>query len=227
VGGSVLIQATATDASGVDAVEFYVDGEIRCTDTILPYTCSWNTDLYGNGAHTLTTMAYDSWDNVGVSTSVGVTVYNAPAPSDIVVNGGFENGAGPWAYSGAASRGNGWKSANSGSAYAQLGGNNATGSVSQEVTIPSTAQGQYRFWYGVDTQEKGKSLGDYLFVEVDSGTPRPTTLVTLNNRDRAKKYKEAVFDLSKFRGQTVTLIFRVATDGSNPTTFYIDDVSLK
>jgi hypothetical protein len=40
-GGSVMLQATATDAMGVPTVTFTVDGEPVCVDDSPPYACEW------------------------------------------------------------------------------------------------------------------------------------------------------------------------------------------
>jgi subtilisin family serine protease len=226
VGGTVSIQASATDASGVSLVEFYVDGSLKCSDTTASYSCSWNTTTAANGAHTLTTKAYDPWNNIGNSTAVGVTVSNAPAPADVVVNGGFEGTPSPWVLSGAAAWATG-SSAHTGSGFAVLGNvDNAAGVVSQTISVPASAQGLLTFWLGTSTSERGNSESDFLYVEVVSGGT--TTLGTFSNRDRAKRggYVQESFSLSAWRGQTVTLRFRVSTDASRPTTFFVDDVSV-
>jgi hypothetical protein len=57
-------------------VEFYVDGTLLGTATAAPYSVSWNTTSVSNGAHSLTTKAYDPAGNVGTSTAVTVTVNN-------------------------------------------------------------------------------------------------------------------------------------------------------
>ncbi|HEX2731469.1 MAG TPA: Ig-like domain-containing protein, partial [Polyangiaceae bacterium] len=41
--GTTSITATASDVTGVDHVEFYVDGALLATDTTAPYAASWNT----------------------------------------------------------------------------------------------------------------------------------------------------------------------------------------
>lgn len=37
----VTIQASASDNVGVTKVEFYVEGNKKCTDTVAPYSCDW------------------------------------------------------------------------------------------------------------------------------------------------------------------------------------------
>ncbi|MGA7616040.1 MAG: Ig-like domain-containing protein [Thermoanaerobaculia bacterium] len=75
VGGTVTVTATATDDVGVTGVEFYLDGVLQATDTVAPYSWSWDT-TGADGAHSLQTRAYDAAANVGSSAIVTVTVNN-------------------------------------------------------------------------------------------------------------------------------------------------------
>ncbi len=76
VSGSVTVTASASDNVGVTAVEFYLDGVLRSTDTTSPYEWIWDTTGAANGAHTLSSRAQDAAGNVGVSADVGVSVNN-------------------------------------------------------------------------------------------------------------------------------------------------------
>jgi hypothetical protein len=69
---NVTISASATDSVAVSQVSFYVDGILKCTDTVSPYTCAWNTKKASVGAHTIKATA---WDSSGNSASVTETVY--------------------------------------------------------------------------------------------------------------------------------------------------------
>lgn len=72
--GTVGITATASDASGVTQVAFYLDGGLLGTDAASPYAYSWDTSTATEALHTLTVKATDTAGNVGTSTGVGVTV---------------------------------------------------------------------------------------------------------------------------------------------------------
>lgn len=74
VSGTVAIAATASDAIGIDRVEFLVDGTLLGSDASPPYAAAWNTANAGNGAHALQARAVDLADNVGTSAPVHVTV---------------------------------------------------------------------------------------------------------------------------------------------------------
>ena len=76
VSGTTTVSASASDNVGVTKVEFYVDGALAATDTSSPYSFSWNTTAATNGAHSLSSKAYDAAGNIGSSASVSVTVNN-------------------------------------------------------------------------------------------------------------------------------------------------------
>jgi beta-lactamase superfamily II metal-dependent hydrolase len=82
VSGTTAVNASASDNVGVTKVEFYLDGALQSTDTTSPYSWSWVTTASTNGAHSLTSKAYDAALNVGSSAAVNVTVNNA-LPIDI------------------------------------------------------------------------------------------------------------------------------------------------
>ena len=68
----VTLAATASDASGVQSVEFYVDGKLIATDTAVPYTASWNPRKAASGNHTVMVRAIDKAGNAA-SQSITLT----------------------------------------------------------------------------------------------------------------------------------------------------------
>ncbi|HZH18497.1 MAG TPA: Ig-like domain-containing protein [Archangium sp.] len=76
--GTVQVSATASDAHGVARVEFHDGAALLGTDTTAPYAVSWNSATGADGAHTLTTRAYDTAGNVRTSTAVVVNTDNTP-----------------------------------------------------------------------------------------------------------------------------------------------------
>ncbi len=88
VSGTIIVAASATDNMGVTKVEFYVDGAMKAADTASPYSFSWDTASVPNGAHSLMAQAYDTGNNVGVSSPITVTVNNADItpPAVSIVN---------------------------------------------------------------------------------------------------------------------------------------------
>ncbi len=80
VSGVTTVTASASDNVGVTKVEFYLDGALTATDTASPYSWSWSTTTSTNGAHALTSKAYDAAANSTVSAAVSVTVSNDTTP---------------------------------------------------------------------------------------------------------------------------------------------------
>ena len=90
--GSVTFNATATDNVGVTKVEFYVDGALKSTSTVAPYTVAFDSTTLTNAAHSLTAKAYDAANNIGTSIAVSFTISNtsggglpAVPPSHVVL----------------------------------------------------------------------------------------------------------------------------------------------
>lgn len=82
LGSTQTITATATDTdSDITKVEFYVDGTLKSTDTTSPYSYAWPTTGVSVGSHSLTTKAYDTYNNTGNSTAVSVNVRDSTAPT--------------------------------------------------------------------------------------------------------------------------------------------------
>jgi len=86
VKGSVTVSASATDNVGVSKVSFFVDGVLKATDTVAPFSYSWDTTLASNWAHSLSAKAYDAAGNVGSSSNLAVKVSNVTStvPSDSI-----------------------------------------------------------------------------------------------------------------------------------------------
>jgi hypothetical protein len=58
----LTIEANASDnESGIDRVEFFVDGVLKGTDTSAPYSYDWREII--SGKHTITVKAYDNAEN--------------------------------------------------------------------------------------------------------------------------------------------------------------------
>jgi Big-like domain-containing protein/polysaccharide deacetylase len=80
VSGSVSLQATADDDTGVTRVDFLDGATLIGSSNAGPYATSWDTTKVVDGSHSLTAVAYDAAGNQGASTAVTVTVHNAPPP---------------------------------------------------------------------------------------------------------------------------------------------------
>jgi hypothetical protein len=73
VNGRVSIIATASDATGINWVEFYVDGNLIGRDTGSPYSANWNARKANVGPHDIVVKAIDKAGNSS-SQTLSVTV---------------------------------------------------------------------------------------------------------------------------------------------------------
>lgn len=71
----VVARASTTDDSGIDKVDFYVDDDLKFTDTSTPYEFDWDTLAGSEGKHTLSAVATDSKGATAKAT-IAVTVDN-------------------------------------------------------------------------------------------------------------------------------------------------------
>lgn len=79
VSGIVSVLVNATDESGIEKVEYFVDGTLKGTQTAVgadgKYNYSWDSRNTSNGSHVLKTKAYDKAQNTS-ETTVSVNVSN-------------------------------------------------------------------------------------------------------------------------------------------------------
>jgi hypothetical protein len=88
---TVTVSANATDAVGVQSVQFKLDGlDLGAADTTSPYSLSWDTKTAADGPHALTAVARDAAGNATTSAAVGVEVHN----TGLVAAYGFEEASG-------------------------------------------------------------------------------------------------------------------------------------
>ena len=85
VSGTVTITVDAVSAAAISSVHFLVDGVDVATDTVAPFSYSWNADAAGPGSHTLQTIAIDA---------VGSSTTSAPVTVTVVAPGGGGGGSG-------------------------------------------------------------------------------------------------------------------------------------
>jgi hypothetical protein len=169
----------------------------------------------------------------GKGTGTATIVDDDGGPSELIANGGFEGTANPWSLGGGAVR-RSTGPAHGGTGSLELGGSTEYGGAGayQVVTIPASAStANLTFWLNITTAETTTTVADELSVQVrdPGGYPRGT-LRTYSNLDKtsAGTYtQQGAFDLLRFKGQSVRVFFQTNRDTSLPTTFRIDDVSLK
>ncbi len=99
--------------------------------------------------------------------------------------------------------------------------------LSERVTIPATDSAILRFYLQVVTRERTKKPSDVLQVEIRTESGQLLeTLATYSNVDESARYSEQVFDLTRYAGQTVRIVFVATEDHSQPTWFLLDDLTL-
>jgi hypothetical protein len=69
---NVTLEATASDNVAVTRVEFYVDGNRKCSVTVAPYACSWQVPAAKGRTYRLQAKGYDAQGNMGSSSIVSV-----------------------------------------------------------------------------------------------------------------------------------------------------------
>ncbi len=107
----------------------------------------------------------------------------------------------------------------------ECGYNSCTEYVQQQLTIPSNAN--LRYWWYMTSSEGSTTAYDYLRVQVysTSGTLLGA-LRTWSNTSTRNAWSQDTLSLAAYAGRTVVLRFTTTTDSSNPTNFFVDDVSM-
>jgi Zn-dependent metalloprotease len=151
--------------------------------------------------------------------------------TELIINPGFESGTTPWTISGQVTRSTG-AYPHSGLAYMILNGVNSTsGTLYQQVTIPSGGA-SLNFWLNITTSEAtGAAIYDRLYIEVrNTAGTLLGTLATFSNQNSGTAgvyVLRGPYSLSSWAGQTVRIQFRGTNDVTLPTSFRVDDVSVK
>ena len=236
VSGTVTVNASASDNVGVTQMQLLIDGTLVASNTnSTALSFSWSTPSVANGAHTIISKAFDAAGNSATSSTITVTVSNGtPTTTELIVNGGFENGANtsPWALTSGVINNSASEPAHTGSWDAWLDGTGTTttDTAMQQVTIPAAATAAtLSFWLHIDTAETSTtSAFDKLTIQVRDSTGKVlSTLATFSNLNHAAGYQQHSFDLTAFRGQTIQIFFSGAEDFELQTSFVLDDVSLQ
>jgi len=74
--GTITLSASASDDVGVSLVEFYVDGVLKASSNVAPYSATLNSTTLANGTHSLVAKAYDAAGNATSSTPVSFSISN-------------------------------------------------------------------------------------------------------------------------------------------------------
>ena len=229
--GAITLSATASDNVGVAQVDFLVDGASKGIDTTTPYSVSLDSRTLADGSHTLIARARDAAGNVGDSAPVSFNISNAVAPTQLILNGGFESGATSWTASKGVITNSSTYAARTGTWKAWLNGlgSSNTEFARQQISVPSSATTvTLGFWLRVASNETTTTNAfDVLRVQVrDTSNKVLGTLGTFSNLNKGTSYIERSFDVSAYRGQTVRIYFEGVEGSTVQTSFLIDDVSV-
>lgn len=147
------------------------------------------------------------------------------ADTQLIQNGGFEQGTNGWTFQGAVVSSG--CCPHSGARYDVFGGvNNANDYCSQGFVIPAGAtQVSLSFWVHITSTEPPGGAYDSFIIRLLDAYGNWWNLGDYSNQTPTSSYQQSNWDLSQFRGQNVIVWFSATTDGSYPTTFRVDDVS--
>jgi hypothetical protein len=163
----------------------------------------------------------------GAGGSVNLPLLMKPWPSNCteqLANGGFQTGAlPPWFKVGDVGLGPGFESTYGG----WLGGkNNASGELDQWVTLPAGSNPVvWQFWW--QAEAASAQPNDTLKVRIENEAGNETVLLTLRAEGLLHAWRQDSVDLTAYAGQRILVSFLVQTNGSVPTTFRVDDVTIR
>jgi Zn-dependent metalloprotease len=185
-------------------------------------------ELYGTGSATC--VAVEKAFNAiavpaGAATCGGGT---PPPPGNLLLNPGFESGAVSWTGTSGPITNNTGRPARTGSWKMWLGGNGttATETEQQSVAIPATAtSATLSLYVRIDTSESGSTAYDTMKVQVVDGATT-TTLATYSNANANSTYTLKSFNVSAYKGKTISVKFLMNEDSSLQTSFVVDDTAL-
>ncbi|OFZ27557.1 MAG: hypothetical protein A3D92_08015, partial [Bacteroidetes bacterium RIFCSPHIGHO2_02_FULL_44_7] len=157
--------------------------------------------------------------------------------TELITNGGFESNDSGWVRWGSFYADSRFSYPRSGTGYAYLSksdgtpGDDLIGYIYQAVSIPSSAtSATLSFWYNITSQDSSTTANDYLLVNIEHSAGSDLVYLYSNvDKDPAAGnpyYHQKTFDMTPYIGETVRVNFLGTTNGSLPTTFRIDDVSI-
>jgi hypothetical protein len=160
-GANVALAANASDTSGIESVQFKVDGSpVGGPDTSAPFSATWNTTALADGPHSVSATARDAAGNLA-TTAISVNVSNtvAPPPSGLVAAYGFNEGSGA-AVGDASGKGNSGTAANTTwSATGKYGKALSFNGTNSIVSIPNAASLQLTSGMTLEAWANPSALG--------------------------------------------------------------------
>jgi Zn-dependent metalloprotease len=197
------------------------------------WTLTAAKNLYGTSTCTEFNAVKAAWNAVSVPAQAGdptcTTGTGGGGTGQLLQNPGFESGAVSWTGSAGPITNNTGRPARTGTWKMWLGGNGATSTENeaQSVTIPATATAAtLSFWIRIDTAETsaGSAYDTARLQVVDGATT--TTKATYSNLNANASYVQKTFDLTAYKGRTISVKFLMNEDSSLQTSFVVDDTAL-
>ncbi len=158
----------------------------------------------------------------------------AQTPAELLVNGGFEQARSltPWVIEttkgGVSVSGpNGNGNPHGGNRFVLLGGTNSeTDSIEQSVIIPMNTA-DLVLAYALRIKATGNDGAPHDFLRVSfQGEAVDDTLAQYSNAGSSDWHVVTIPGLAAYAGRLLTLRFDATTDGTKPTKFCLDDISL-
>ena len=192
-------------------------------------------ELYGSSSATCTAVqaAFTAISVPAGTESCSTTPTPTPTPTtppsgNLLANPGFESGAVSWTGTAGPITTNTGRPARTGSWKLWLGGNGSTSTetITQSVAIPSTVtSATLSFWLRSDTAESGSTAYDTMKVQVVDGSTT-STLATYSNVGTNATYTQKSFNVTAYKGRTISVRFLLSEDSSLQTSFVVDDTAL-
>ncbi|MEW5988651.1 MAG: hypothetical protein AB1791_18645 [Chloroflexota bacterium] len=245
-----VLSAAVVNSDGTTTVEGQLAGAVGATFTLDFYaSTACDASNYGEGelylgTATVTTAANGKatvWAQLPAATTAGQSVTATATDAagntsefsacvavlpNVLTSPGFEGGPGV-----------GWTESAvgiistvrpHGGTYSaeECGVDNCVEYVEQLVTIP--VDGRLSFWWQMISLDSTTTAYDYLRVQLyNTNGQLLATVRTLNNTGPRNRWRQETINLAPAAGQTVWLRFTTTTNGSLPTVFFVDDVSLR
>ena len=206
-----------------------------------PASISLSGQLTANGvsANTgITITASYTYGGITKTANYNVTIMKSGSCgiyiTNLINNGSFANGSTGWSLTGNFQADSRFSSCYSCPGYAYLAnsdgfgwGNNLNGTLSQTITIPASAtSATLGYYYYITTSDSTTTAYDYLTLNLVLSGGTLVGIDQKSNKDASSGYVYRSFDISSYRGQTITIKFTGTTDVSGPTVFRVDDVSV-
>jgi Zn-dependent metalloprotease len=228
VGTATSLQMTATDSQAGQTLTWSATG--------LPAGLSINASsglISGTpttaATYNVTVTAKDTTNAQGSTSFTWTVGGSGGGGSQLLLNPGFESGAVSWTGTSGPITNNTGRPARTGSWKMWLGGNGTTSTENeaQSVTIPASATAAtLTFWIRIDTSETTTSTAyDTAKVQIVNGSTT-STLATYSNLNKNSTYVQKSFDVSAYKGKTISVKFLMNEDSSLQTSFVVDDTAL-